>query len=358
MRELWLVDDAPIFGGGQRNVLNLCRFIDGSLPDRRAVVVCPAGTELAQRCQALGVTTIDATFPDLRLGKTIELVQSVVHLRQVLKRAPDGAIVVAFSLRTATYIRAAAIGLGSRLSVVPFLPEQDSAERLTARWLLPQFGAAVVIGDAAADTYRERIPRAHFEAVDNFLPAEEIAAAPRASRPPPDGRGPTIGVLARLIPEKGIGELMEELAAHRNGWRDLVVGGDAPDEAFAAALVHRGTELGLEERVRFIGRVHALGPFFADIDVLVVPSIGKEGQPTVIIEALAHGRPVIVRESVWSEAFADLPVRPYRGAEGLRAALAELRDEVVSRETLLERFTPGRAIDAIESAAAGGGPSR
>jgi hypothetical protein len=45
-------------------------------------------------------------------------------------------------------------------------------------------------------------------------------------------------------------------------------------------------------------------------------------------------------------------VFPYRGQESLSNALTGLRDEVVSREALVERFTPKHAIAAIEGAAA------
>ena len=43
--------------------------------------------------------------------------------------------------------------------------------------------------------------------------------------------------------------------------------------------------------------MHGLAPFFAQIDALVVPSTGNEGQPTVIIEGMLYGRPVTDAEA-------------------------------------------------------------
>lgn len=354
MREFWLVDDASTFGGGQRNVLSLAGFIEQSLPGQRVVVVCPAASELDRRCRTIGVRTVGATFPDLSARTVFALGRAVVHLRRVLPSVPDTAIVVSFSLRAHTYLSAAAVGRRRGPAIVPLMLEQDSARRWTARWLLPRSGAIVVIGDNAARAYRERIGETRVRAINNFLPPEEIATASRTPRPPLDGRRPTLGVLARLIPEKGVMELVEELGSDRDGWERLLVAGDAQDDAYSAGLIRRIAEMGVDDRIELIGRVEALDDFFDATDALIVPSVGNEGQPTVIIEALAHGRPVIVRAPIWSEAFVDLPVIPYRGREGLHHALARLREEreeVVSRETLLERFTPERALHAIEAVA-------
>ena len=43
--------------------------------------------------------------------------------------------------------------------------------------------------------------------------------------------------------------------------------------------------------------------FLGSIDALVVPSVGKEAQPTAIIEALAYGVPVVVRDPLYSPDF-------------------------------------------------------
>ena len=102
-----------------------------------------------------------------------------------------------------------------------------------------------------------------------------------------------------LEPRKGVGLLLEALAEagpELGDWRlDLVGGGPLREE-----LERRAQQLGLSERVRFHGPqpYERVAEHTAACDLLVAPStVGPggrtEGIPTVLIEALAHGRPVL-----------------------------------------------------------------
>jgi glycosyltransferase involved in cell wall biosynthesis len=354
VREFWLLDDARTFGGGQRILLRLARFIEEAVPDRSAHVVCPETSELAERCHASGIAVSHATFPDLGVATGLRVLRAVRDLRRVLQGTSDTALVVASSLRTQVYAHAASARSRPGRPIVHLMPEQDSARRTTARLLLRRYGAVVVVGDNAARAYEHQIPGLRVRVVNNFLSPEELMDAPTSSRPPLGGRQPALGVLARLIPEKGVLELVNELGEGFGRWSTLVVGGDRQDERYAVTLESRIVELGLSDRVVMAGRVDDLASFFAGIDALVVPSIGNEGQPTVILEALAHGRPVIVREPIWSEALAGLPILTYRDGTGLRDALSELEPIAgvagVSAQ-LATRFSPMHVLEAIEAAA-------
>jgi glycosyltransferase involved in cell wall biosynthesis len=352
VRELWLLDDARTYGGGQRSALRLARFVGESLADCSVQVVCPDRSELAERCRDAGVPIMHATFPDLDLLTVLPIMRSTRHLRRVLRKAPKGTILVGLSLRAQVYAHAALFGLRRTPRVVHFMAEQDSASRLTTRLLLRRYGAVVVVGDNAARAYCEQVPGLPVCTVNNFLSPDELSRVGRTCWPPSDGRRPCLGVLARLIPEKGVLELVEELAENPEGWSQLLVGGDRQDEQYVAALENRIAELGLSERVLLRGRVDDLEAFFTNIDALVVPSIGKEGQPTVILEALSYCRPAIVREPIWSDAFAGLPVLPYRDADSLRRILADSAPMKVTSALLLARFSPMHLLEAIEAAAA------
>ena len=111
-------------------------------------------------------------------------------------------------------------------------------------------------------------------------------------------------------------------------------------------------DAGIEHRVSLLGRVEHLPGFFADVDVLLVPSTGHEAQPTVILEALAFGRPVIVRRPIWSRDFDGLPVTPYSTAAELATALSETMGPPSASE-LQRRFGPEQALTAILEAANG-----
>lgn len=349
MRRFWLLDDARVFGGGQFNILRLARFIEESLPDRSACVVCPRASELAVRCGTHGIAVAHATFPDLELFSVVQIAVAAGALRRVLARAARDDLIVGASLRTQVYAHAATVGRRRSPRIVHFMVEQDSARRRVTRFLLNRYGAVVVVSEAGARAYRQCLPGVRLHTVNNFLLPEEFEVAVRTTAPTACG-APVIGVLARLIPEKGILELIDELAEIPDAWSRVLVGGERQDKQYARAVEERIVARGLEHRIRLIGHSVEPAPFLATVDALVVPSVGNEGQPTVIIEALAHGRPCIVREPLWSHAFDGLPVVPYRDAHDLKAALARGASADVPPSVLADRFDPMKVISAFEEA--------
>ena len=100
-------------------------------------------------------------------------------------------------------------------------------------------------------------------------------------------QGPlTFGFLGRLVPEKGLGVLLE--ACRRlpsEGWR-LRVAGRAPDGSPGFEADARGLP------VEFLGFTEA-GEFLSSVDVLVAPSIWEEPFGLTIVEAYAAGAAVI-----------------------------------------------------------------
>ena len=80
----------------------------------------------------------------------------------------------------------------------------------------------------------------------------------------------------------------------------LRLAGSGPDEA---RLRERVTELGLAERVSFVGALDtdALADFYRGLDVLAVPSLTTDGWVEqfgrVAVEAMACGIPVVASDS-------------------------------------------------------------
>jgi glycosyltransferase involved in cell wall biosynthesis len=112
---------------------------------------------------------------------------------------------------------------------------------------------------------------------------------------------PVVVCPARLVPVKGHAHLLDaaaRLAARGVGF-ELWLAGDGPE---AAALARRIEELALGERVRMLGavphpdllRMYGEGA----VDCVVLPSVDlgqgvHEGLSVALIEAMAHGVPVI-----------------------------------------------------------------
>ncbi len=111
-------------------------------------------------------------------------------------------------------------------------------------------------------------------------------------------------------------------------------------------------DLGLADRIRLIGETDDVPGFLGSIDTLVVPSVGKEAQPTAIIEALTHGIPVIVRDPLYSPDFDGLPVARLRlrGRHWPRRCVRRARRRRRLDE-LIARFGPEQAIAGVDAAA-------
>jgi glycosyltransferase involved in cell wall biosynthesis len=117
-------------------------------------------------------------------------------------------------------------------------------------------------------------------------PQGRLAAAAAGAGPLNGRHRMRFGYLGRLEPAKGIELLLEVFAAGVLPHELHIAGIGAP--AYEAALRQR---LGAAA-VRWHGWIEA-AQFFRDIDVLIVPSLWPEPLPRVILEAYAHGVPVI-----------------------------------------------------------------
>jgi glycosyltransferase involved in cell wall biosynthesis len=109
----------------------------------------------------------------------------------------------------------------------------------------------------------------------------------------PDGRpaAATVGVVARLSPEKGVDLALRAYAIVRTSCPDaeLIIAGEGPERA---RLKRLATELGLETSVRWLGHVEDVSQIYSTLSVLLLPS-RSEGFPNVVLEAMAHAVPVV-----------------------------------------------------------------
>jgi len=361
-RELWLVDHAPIMGGAEQLVLKIAAHARAR-GDVRAVVVCPAHSELARRSRAAGVELRTLAMPHFA-GPAAPLVPlAVARLARLLRGAGPDAVPVGASAWCQALLAACAPLLPGR-PILHLLAEQLTAERASARAVLARVGLPVALGANAAATYVRALGRGDVARFNNVLSDAELAAAALAPRrrrggaAAREGGPPAIGVLARFIADKGLVELVDELAAAPRAWSVARLAGDAQDGAYVDAVRARIAARGLEGRVELVGRVEDVGAFLDDVDAIVVPSTGSEGQPTVILEALARGCGAVVRRPIFSADYAGLPVVAYDGEQDLGAALAGLPDEPAAPAALKARFGGDQALAALLAAAEAAGALR
>lgn len=143
----------------------------------------------------------------------------------------------------------------------------------------------------------ERVPgleKSRIAVIHSSVPIEDIPALPE-----PGSGTFRIRYLGSLEIRKGVDVLLRSLAAIRDDagdWGCDIVGG-GPERRRLERLC---AELGLADRIRFLGPLpfEKITGVYEEANVVVVPSIvgpgGRtEGIPNVIMEALAHQRPVI-----------------------------------------------------------------
>jgi glycosyltransferase involved in cell wall biosynthesis len=124
------------------------------------------------------------------------------------------------------------------------------------------------------------------------VPAERITVKPNAlpdpGPPPPPGDG--FLFLGRLSPEKGLDLLLDAWMRHPDGsLGTLRIAGDGPQRNRAAQAAATRSD------VDYLGPLDAAaaGAAIESAALLVVPSTCDDVLPTVVIEALAAGRPVL-----------------------------------------------------------------
>lgn len=103
---------------------------------------------------------------------------------------------------------------------------------------------------------------------------------------------PVIGIVASLTLNKGHASLFHALKEILVNYPQaaLLVVGDGPERD---NLVKLAEALGVQSRVFFCGIQLNIFPYMQSMDIFVLPSIGREGLPCTIIEAMALGKPVV-----------------------------------------------------------------
>jgi glycosyltransferase involved in cell wall biosynthesis len=155
---------------------------------------------------------------------------------------------------------------------------QDAMQHVDLLFCLSRF---------AAELHQHEFPHARIEVLPALGPdAAQLAEVP----PPPERERPYFMFAGRLEPIKGVGRLIDAFANVRGA--DLLVAGD-------------GSELGeLRRSAEHVPAVRVMGRVSND-DVLslcqgaralVFPSIGYEGFPLIVAEAMALGTPIVARD--------------------------------------------------------------
>lgn len=160
------------------------------------------------------------------------------------------------------------------------------------RFVLRRFRMIVAVSNDVANRLREAgVPEKKIRIINNGIDIDALSNAEPALRKgvPPTQR--IVGIVGRLSPEKGIEGFLSAASKIKisHPQTTFVVIGEGPerDNLYATAR-----KLGIQDTVRFTGKLDNMAEVYASLDVIVSSSV-KEGLPLTILEALAARLPVV-----------------------------------------------------------------
>ena len=166
------------------------------------------------------------------------------------------------------------------------------------RWMLRTVDHALVGTESAAAVWRAKGYNGPLDVVPQF------GIDPELFQPTSDDKNPdqpfTFGYIGRLVPEKGILDLLHALSLLDDIHWHLRIVGSGPQKA---DFIQQAEKLGINERLTFVDWVPStqMPAQYAHLDALVLPSRTrpnwKEQFGRVLVEAMASGVPVIGSDS-------------------------------------------------------------
>ena len=342
--------DGDTFGGTERSLLQLVeglakRGFECSIRCHRE----PDLTRLRTEAEAKGVAIRQVPrswgwrTPGLLwqfVRELRELRPTIVHVHMPWVLSGRDAVAAAKAARVPVVVGTVQLWIPERQGPVIHLKHRVLS-RLIDRYV------AVSRAVAAQLTDEYHVPERKVCVVPNATP---VPAA--LSRRAPEGRPFTVLTVGRLHPQKGLDDLLRAAARVRDAV--FLIAGDGPERARLEALAR---ELGVADRVRFLGFRADVPDLLDACDLFVLPSL-YEGLPLGVLEAMARGAPVVgtavpgIEEAL--EGGAGMLVPPH-DPEALAAAIASLAADpgrarglaAKGRERVVQHFSLERMVDGV-----------
>jgi glycosyltransferase involved in cell wall biosynthesis len=288
-----LISTAAGLGGVERIVTVLARELSQrDVPVRAVFPDTEGGRTVVQWAEGEGVTA--EVHAAVREVHTRRSAADVIRLARFVRTSRAGVANIHYGVNHISAKDVLAVRLALRRCVVtvhhavPFRSRRTRALTVFAARLANE---VVVVSNAVRDLLRDAgVPARRITVIPNGLPVpvDRSTAAELRLRIGVPVHATVIGTLGRLVPEKGVDDLIEAVAGVViDGDRPyLLIAGDGP----ARAELERLATDRLGDHVRFLGRVPDADDLYAACDVFALPS-HEEGFGLVYIEAALHGIP-------------------------------------------------------------------
>lgn len=305
-------------GGAEMHFLRLCLALKRAGVEQR-VVIRPHGKSL-EILHAGGIEPVTAPF-----GGLLDLKTSKILRREIQDFRPDLAL---------TYM--------SRASAA--MPRGDFLHlaRLGGYYSMKYYRKCdhlvCITPDIKAHCVRHGFAEDRVHVIPNFVEDHSTAVPQDRAALDTPAEAPLIFALGRLHENKAFDTLLQAVAAVPGAW--LWLAGEGP---LRGALERQAADLGIAERVRFLGWLYDSAPYFAAANLYVVPS-RHEPLGSVVLEGWMHSKPMVAAASQgpgWLiENEENGLLVPIDDAPAMTAALQRLIDDPQTAERLAQN---GRA---------------
>jgi len=233
----------------------------------------------------------------------------------------------------------------------------DFKPGLTGRWLCRFFAARstgiVAVSHAVAEALRAHgVDPAKIKVIHNHVHPGHVSEGDSSLAGllndfKPVG-GKLAGMMGNLEPRKGMALAVEAMGRLRGRPIRMAIAGPAEGKrqsAYRAHLIERIAALGIGDQVKLLGPIRGTGDFYSALDLFVHYPKDPDPLPTVLLEALAKGAPVLAadsggnREILGQGRWGRLvrPREPGLLAEALMQPASQLRPQ--EREKFLAAFS-------------------
>lgn len=290
------IDAGKIFGGVESFLLTLARYRSLCPEMEPEFALCFEGRLAADLAKA-GVWV--HRLSEVRSRNPLSILRARQKLARLLSGRHVDAVVCHMPWVHAIF---GPVVRKFNLPLVFWLHSASTGRHWTERWarLTPPDAAAAPSRFAAA-TVRNIYPRTEVDIVHYAIPAppavtEDDRRALRLAQNTPEG-AVVIVQAGRLARFKGYEDHLIALGQLRDdsSWICWIVGGPQhPEEReFLARLKSLASELGISERVRFLGQRSDVPRVLAAADIYCQPNVGTEGLPIIFGEAMYARLPVV-----------------------------------------------------------------
>lgn len=243
-----------------------------------------------------------------------------------------------------------------------FYSGSDCLMRILIEKCLERVRFAVVLGERARNAFDGILPEARIRVVANGMDGDGYLSIPRDEVLPKE-KGLKVLFLSNLFRSKGVREVLLSVPAVLRSHSEtafIFAGswGSKEEKEDIESLVE---EHNLGRVVRFVGPVDSEEKLelLKEADIFVFPPVQPEGQPWVILEAMAAGLPIVttdqgcISEMVLDgeNGFIVPPGEPQAIAQRLLVLLKnpELRRSMgkAGRRRLLSKYTEEKYIDGL-----------